>query len=267
MASSLKSSDMLGPSLFVFSVWLTKLALYKNRLLLLLLLSTNNHSDNSNASSIDDYGDGDDDLGANAATYVPVGSITRSSSIQTGSEIIASGAAYIALIGNTPMVKLSKLSMIIKRDIWIKMENLNPGGTGKDRASLYMVRELVGTHHQRAGSVDAAGAGGREGEGIEVHHNHSKVPIVEGTSGSTGIALASICNALGHPLHIVMPDDQADEKRRILETLGAIVKIVPSCSIANKGRYPYMILQHTYLSIYRYIYMLLFLFVFLYSCM
>ncbi len=103
------------------------------------------------------------------------------------------------------------------------MENLNPGGTGKDRAAFYMVKSLLRKRgiDLISGSVDPS----------------RRIPIVEGTSGSTGIALASICNAMGLPLYIFMPDDQAAEKRIILETLGAQVKIVPSCSIANKEHY------------------------------
>jgi len=63
------------------------------------------------------------------------------------------------------------------------------------------------------------------------------MPIVEGTSGSTGIALAYQCNARGYALHIVMPDDQAEEKKALLEKLGATVIIVPCCAIANKNHY------------------------------
>lgn len=63
------------------------------------------------------------------------------------------------------------------------------------------------------------------------------IDIIEGTSGSTGIALAFQCRARNYRLHIVMPDDQAQEKKILLEKLGAIVHIVPSCSIANPNHY------------------------------
>jgi cysteine synthase len=65
----------------------------------------------------------------------------------------------------------------------------------------------------------------------------NKRPIVEGTSGSTGIALAYICKALQLPLHVVLPDDQAEEKKALLERLGASVTIVPTCAISNKDHY------------------------------
>ena len=61
--------------------------------------------------------------------------------------------------------------------------------------------------------------------------------VVEGTSGSTGIALAYQCNARGYQLHIVMPDDQALEKRLLLQNLGANVVTVPNCAIASKEHY------------------------------
>jgi cysteine synthase A len=59
----------------------------------------------------------------------------------------------------------------------------------------------------------------------------------EGTSGSTGIALVCLCNAFGLKLHVVMPDDQAEEKRRLLECLGASVTVVPCAAIASKDHY------------------------------
>lgn len=115
------------------------------------------------------------------------------------------------------------------------MESLNPSGTGKDRAVQYMLRQA--RHHPSYGPG---------------------VSIVEGTSGSTGIAFAFQCNAAqcepqphtasalpsscdkarrAMQLYIVMPDDQADEKRALLEKLGAKVVITPCCAISNKDHY------------------------------
>lgn len=94
------------------------------------------------------------------------------------------------------------------------MECCNPAGTGKDRAVKHM--------------LDVA-----EKQGILT----PGMSIVEGTSGSTGIALAYQCNARGYSLQIVMPDDQAQEKKKLLEKLGATVTIVPCCAIANKNHY------------------------------
>jgi len=124
----------------------------------------------------------------------------------------SSSSAYASLVGNTPMVELKKLSNILGCRILVKMECLNPGGTGKDRACKYM--------------LEAADADIRRG-----------APVVEGTSGSTGISLACMCRALNAPLYVVLPDDQAAEKRVLLEGLGAEVRVVPSAAISNKNHY------------------------------
>lgn len=94
------------------------------------------------------------------------------------------------------------------------MESSNPGQTGKDRAVKHI--------------LDSAEEAGLLKKGMAV---------VEGTSGSTGISLAYQCRARGYQLHVVMPDDQAEEKRILLEKLGAKVLVVPVCSIANKNHY------------------------------
>ncbi len=94
------------------------------------------------------------------------------------------------------------------------MESNNPAGTGKDRAVQHMLDSF-----EKSGLLKPG------------------MDVVEGTSGSTGIALAYQCNARGYKLHIVMPDDQALEKRQLLMNLGAHVVIVPSCAIASKDHY------------------------------
>lgn len=104
------------------------------------------------------------------------------------------------------------------------MECMNPGGTGKDRAAKYMLQDAMRKHksHFAFGTLS------------------STVPppaMFEGTSGSTGIALACLCNAMSLRLHVVMPDDQADEKRFLLERLGVTVTVVPCCGISNKDHY------------------------------
>jgi len=61
--------------------------------------------------------------------------------------------------------------------------------------------------------------------------------VVEGTSGSTGISLASLCAVRGHSAIVVMPDDQAKEKQMMLKCLGAVVHVVPNASISNPNQY------------------------------
>jgi cysteine synthase len=127
----------------------------------------------------------------------------------------SSAVSYESLIGNTPLILLKEASKLSGCNIYVKMESMNPGGTGKDRAARSMLQEA------------------------ELNHPNYKVgcSIVEGTSGSTGIALANMCLARGLKLHIVMPDDQSTEKRKLLECLGAEVTIVPNCAISNKDHY------------------------------
>ncbi|KAJ1438078.1 tryptophan synthase beta subunit-like PLP-dependent enzyme, partial [Ochromonadaceae sp. CCMP2298] len=125
-------------------------------------------------------------------------------------------SAYDSLIGNTPLILLRKLSAAAGPgiSIYAKMECNNPAGTGKDRAVQYMLREV------------------RKRADFGPH-----MTIVEGTSGSTGIALAFQCAALGVKCHVVMPDDQAAEKRQLLLQLGASVAVTPCCAIANRDHY------------------------------
>lgn len=124
------------------------------------------------------------------------------------------GCAYLSMIGNTPMLELKKISKLLQCKILVKLECNNPGGTGKDRAAKYMIRKAMRDARFRRGC-----------------------DVVEGTSGSTGIALAGLCRAQGLNLHVVMPDDQASEKQLLLESLGAKVKVVPTCAISNRDHY------------------------------
>jgi cysteine synthase A len=110
------------------------------------------------------------------------------------------------------MIRLNTLSAVLKREIFVKMECMNPSGTGKDRAAMAMIR-----------------AAEREKKQLRV--------VVEGTSGSTGIALASLCASRNYQLVVVMPDDQAQEKEQLLQCYGAKVHIVPNCAISNPNHY------------------------------
>ena len=121
---------------------------------------------------------------------------------------------YAALIGNTPLVELTSLSRATGCRILAKAEYLNPGGTSKDRVALCMIEEA-----EKAGLLRPGGT------------------VVEGTSGSTGIALASLCRARGYQCLIVMPDDQAKEKVHLLEQFGARVEVVKTAGIANPNHY------------------------------
>ena len=106
--------------------------------------------------------------------------------------------SVIDLIGDTPLIRLNRLSDETGCEILGKAEFLNPGGSIKDRAALSIV--------QTARASGALKPGGT---------------IVEGTAGNTGIGLALVGAALGHPVVIVMPRTQSEEKKSAVRALGA----------------------------------------------
>lgn len=107
------------------------------------------------------------------------------------------------LIGNTPVVKLYRLSEG-KADIWAKLESYNPGGSVKDRIALSMIEDA-----EKAGKLRTGGT------------------IVEPTSGNTGIGLALVAAVKGYRLILVMPEGVSRERIEILKTLGAELEFTP----------------------------------------
>jgi cystathionine beta-synthase len=110
----------------------------------------------------------------------------------------------LGLIGNTPLVKLNKLTRGIDAVVLAKMESLSPGGSVKDRIGISM--------------IDAAERDGRLKNGGTV---------VEATSGNTGIGIALVCAVRGYKAVFVMTDKCSVEKVRYLKALGADVVVVP----------------------------------------
>ncbi len=106
--------------------------------------------------------------------------------------------SVLQLIGGTPLVRLRRLVPEGSATVWVKCEHLNPGGSVKDRIALAM--------------VEAAEADGRLRPGQ---------PVVEPTSGNTGIGLALVCARKGHPLRLTMPASMSLERRQLLEAYGA----------------------------------------------
>jgi cysteine synthase A len=111
---------------------------------------------------------------------------------------------FLGTIGNTPLIRLAGPSRETGCEILGKAEFLNPGGSVKDRAALYIVRDA-----ERRGTLRPGGT------------------VVEGTAGNTGIGLAHICAARGYRCVIVIPDNQSPEKMDLLRQLGAEVRAVP----------------------------------------
>jgi cystathionine beta-synthase len=111
----------------------------------------------------------------------------------------------LSVIGNTPLVKLNRVTANIKPLLLAKLEFLNPGGSVKDRIGIAMVRDAVNMGRLRKGGT-----------------------IVEPSSGNTGVGLALAAIVHGFKLVVTMPDKMSMEKRRLLEAYGAKVIICPT---------------------------------------
>lgn len=117
-------------------------------------------------------------------------------------------------VGNTPLIRLNKVSDRTGCEILGKAEFMNPGGSVKDRAALYIIRAA-----EERGALSPGGT------------------VVEGTAGNTGIGLAHICNARGYRCVIYIPETQSREKIDLLRALGAEVRPVPAVPYANPDNY------------------------------
>ena len=118
--------------------------------------------------------------------------------------------SVIDLVGDTPLVRLPRLSAQIKPlgEVVAKLEFFNPLASVKDRIGVAMVEYLESKGHLTPGAT-----------------------IVEPTSGNTGIALAFVAAAKGYPLVLVMPESMSIERRKMLLLLGATLELTP----AEKG--------------------------------
>jgi cysteine synthase A len=117
-------------------------------------------------------------------------------------------------VGNTPLIRLRRISEETGCEILGKAEFMNPGGSVKDRAAKWIVLDA-----ERRGVLKPGGT------------------VVEGTAGNTGIGLAHVCNARGYRCVIVMPDNQAGEKYQIIEALGAELHKVPAVPYSSPNQY------------------------------
>ncbi len=121
---------------------------------------------------------------------------------------------FISSIGNTPLIKLRGPSEKTGCSIYGKAEFLNPGGSVKDRAALALIKD--------AEEKKLISKGGT---------------IVEGTAGNTGIGLTLIGNSLGYKSIIVMPETQTKEKKDMLKSIGADLRLVPAKPYKDPNNY------------------------------
>jgi cysteine synthase A len=123
-------------------------------------------------------------------------------------------ANSIEAIGRTPLIRLRRASELTGCEILGKAEFTNPGGSVKDRAGLFIIKDAEQRGLLRPGGV-----------------------IVEGTAGNTGIGLAVVANARGYRTVIVIPETQSQEKKDALRHYGADLREVPAVPYANPNNY------------------------------
>ncbi|MFW9942461.1 MAG: cysteine synthase A [Candidatus Thorarchaeota archaeon] len=111
----------------------------------------------------------------------------------------------IETIGNTPLVKLNRITENIKPNIYAKIEAFNPGSSVKDRICMAMIN-----------AAEEAGILTKE------------ITVVEPTSGNTGIGLALVCAVKGYKLILTMPESMSLERRKILKAYGAKLVLTPA---------------------------------------
>ena len=109
------------------------------------------------------------------------------------------------LVGNTPLVRLNKVTNGVPASIFAKLENLNPGGSVKDRIGITMLDEA-----EKKGKIKPG------------------MTIIEPTSGNTGVGLAMVAAVRGYKMIFVMPDKMSEEKRSLLRAYGAKVVVTPT---------------------------------------
>jgi cysteine synthase A len=121
---------------------------------------------------------------------------------------------FVETVGNTPLIRLNRVSDETGCEILGKAEFLNPGSSVKDRAALFIIMDA-----EKRGALQPGGL------------------IVEGTAGNTGIGLALCGNARGYRTLIVIPETQSEEKKSMLRLCGAELKQVPAVPFKDPNNY------------------------------
>jgi cysteine synthase A len=142
------------------------------------------------------------------------GRLGQLGSLQADNAVMQVSKGIVEAIGNTPLIRLNRVSAATGCTILGKAEFMNPGQSVKDRAALFIIEDAVKKGELRPGGV-----------------------IVEGTAGNTGIGLALVGNALGYRSVIVIPETQSQEKKDTLRLCGAELIEVPAVPYSNPNNY------------------------------
>jgi len=121
-------------------------------------------------------------------------------------------------VGNTPLIRLNRITKDIACPVWVKADYLNPGGSVKDRIGITMIDEA-----ERKGLLKPGGT------------------IIEGTSGNTGMGLALVAAVRGYKVVFTITDKQSKEKIDLLKAMGAEVIVCPTAVEAGDPRSYYSV--------------------------
>lgn len=131
---------------------------------------------------------------------------------------LLSTSSMIELIGRTPLVRLERIVGDDSAQVWAKCEQYNPGGSVKDRVALALIESA-----ERDGTITPG-----------------KSTVIEPTSGNTGIGLALVCSSKGYPLILTMPESMSLERRALLKSYGAQIRLTTAAEgmtgAVNKAR-------------------------------
>ncbi|MCP4284884.1 MAG: cysteine synthase family protein, partial [Gammaproteobacteria bacterium] len=114
-------------------------------------------------------------------------------------------------IGNTPIIRLNRVTGVLARELWVKVESFNPAGSVKDRPALNMIEDA-----EQRGLIKPGDT------------------ILEPTSGNTGIGLAMVAAQKGYPAVLVMAEDMSHERMAIMRAFGAELILTPA-ELGTKG--------------------------------
>src|SRR6266852_1001986 len=113
--------------------------------------------------------------------------------------------SILELVGNTPIIRLNKISKAVSSTLLVKMESLNPGGSVKDRVGIAMLDDA-----EKKGVLSPGAT------------------IIEPTSGNTGMGLALCAAVRGYKMIFTMPDKMSEEKKNLLRAFGAKIVVTPT---------------------------------------
>jgi len=136
--------------------------------------------------------------------------------------------SVLELIGHTPMLRIASLSDALGVDIFLKLENQNPGRSNKDRAAMHILQGIIKKHNLPVNKKTGK---------LHIKDSGKKCTVYEGTSGNTGISLGLVSNYIGFNSSIFLNDDLANEKYQALEVCGCKLNKVRPVSYIDGGHF------------------------------